>query len=89
MSMGKKNKEINVDTHPVILWIPKNSIYATMEVTLVDDDGETFKVKAKYNNDALITARKDFNEQVGDDEYYVKYVLTDKALDLLEGLKNE
>lgn len=87
--MGKKNKEINVDTHPVILWIPKNSIYATMEVTLVDDDGETFKVKAKYNNDALITARKDFNEQVGDDEYYVKYVLTDKALDLLEGLKNE
>lgn len=87
--MGKKNKEINVDTHPVILWIPKNSIYATMEVTLVDDDGETFKVKTKFNNDALITARKDFNEQVGDDEYYVKYVLTDKGLDLLEGLKNE
>lgn len=87
--MGKKNKEINVDTHPVILWIPKNSIYATMEVTLVDDDGETYKVKTKFNNDALITARKDFNEQVGDDEYYVKYVLTDKGLDLLEGLKNE
>lgn len=87
--MGKKNKEINVDTHPVILWIPKNSIYATMEVTLVDDDGETFKVKAKYNNDALITARKDFNEQVGDDEYYVKYVLTDKALDLLEKMNDE
>ncbi len=38
--MGKKNKEINVDTHPVILWIPKNSIYAKMEVTLVDDDGQ-------------------------------------------------
>ena len=87
--MGKKDKEINVETYPVILWIPKNAIHATMEVTLVDDDGETFKVKAKYNNDALITARKDFNEQVGDDEYYVKYVLTDKALDLLEGLKNE
>ena len=87
--MGKKNKEINVDTHPVILWIPKNSIYVTMEVTLVDDDGETYKVKTKFNNDALITARKDFNEQVGDDEYYVKYVLTDKGLDLLEGLKNE
>ena len=87
--MGKKNKEINVDTHPVILWIPKNSIYATMEVTLVDDDGETYKVKTKFNNDALITARKDFNEQVGDDEYYVRYVLTDKALDLLEGSKNE
>ena len=87
--MGKKNKEVNVDTHPVILWIPKNSIYATMEVTLVDDDGETYKVKTKFNNDALITARKDFNEQVGDDEYYVKYVLTDKGLDLLEGLKNE
>lgn len=87
--MGKKNKEINVDTHPVILWIPKNAIHATMEVTLVDDDGETFKVKTKFNNDALITARKDFNEQVGDDEYYVKYVLTDKGLDLLEGLKNE
>ena len=87
--MGKKNKEINVDTHPVILWIPKNAIHATMEVTLVDDDGETFKVKTKFNNDALITARKDFNEQVGDDEYYVRYVLTDKALDLLEGSKNE
>lgn len=87
--MGKKNKEVNVDTHPVILWIPKNSIYATMEVTLVDDDGETYKVKTKFNNDALITARKDFNEQVGDDEYYVRYVLTDKALDLLEGLKDE
>lgn len=51
--------------------------------------GNTFKVKTKFNNDALITARKDFNEQVGDDEYYVKYVLTDKGLDLLEGLKNE
>lgn len=87
--MGKKNKEVNVDTHPVILWIPKNAIHATMEVTLVDDDGETYKVKTKFNNDALITARKDFNEQVGDDEYYVKYVLTDKGLDLLEGLKNE
>ena len=87
--MGKKNKEINVDTHPIILWIPKNAIHATMEVTLVDDDGETFKVKTKFNNDALITARKDFNEQVGDDEYYVRYVLTDKALDLLEGSKNE
>ena len=88
--MGKKKGEkIKVDQHPVILWIPKNSIYAKMEVTLVDDDGNTFKVKTKFNNDALITARKDFNEQVGDDEYYVKYVLTDKGLDLLEGLKNE
>lgn len=88
--MGKKKgEEIKVDTHPVILWIPKNAIHATMEVTLVDDDGNTFKVKTKFNNDDLITARKDFNEQVGDDEYYVKYVLTDKGLDLLEGLKNE
>jgi len=87
--MGKKEKEVKVDQHPVILWIPKNSIYAKMEVTIVDDDGNTFKVSTKFNNDALITARKDFNEQVGDDEYYVKYVLTDKGLDLLEGLKNE
>ena len=88
--MGKKKgEEVKVDSHPVILWIPKNAIHATMEVTLVDDDGETYKVKTKFNNDALITARKDFNEQVGDDEYYVKYVLTDKGLDLLEGLKNE
>ena len=87
--MGKKEKEVKVDQHPVILWIPKNSIYAKMEVSIVDDDGNTFKVSTKFNNDALITARKDFNEQVGDDEYYVKYVLTDKGLDLLEGLKNE
>lgn len=88
--MGKKKgEEIKVDTHPVILWIPKNAIHATMEFTLVDDDGETYKVKTKFNNDALITARREFNEQVGDDEYYVRYVLTDKALDLLEGSKNE
>lgn len=88
--MGKKKgEEIKVDTHPVILWIPKNSIYATMEVTLVDDDGKTFKVKTKFNNDVLVEARKDFNEQVGDDEYYIKYVLTDKGLDMLEGLKDE
>ena len=87
--MGKKEKEVKVDTHPVILWIPKNSVHATMEVTLVDDDGKTFKVKTKFNNDVLVEARKDFNEQVGDDEYYIKYVLTDKGLDMLEGLKDE
>lgn len=88
--MGKKKgEEIKVDQHPVILWIPKNSIYATMEVTLVDDDGKMFKIKKKFNNDALVDARKDFNEQVGDDKYYVKYVLTDKGLDWLEESKNE
>ena len=84
--MGKKKgEEINVDTHPVILWIPKNAIHATMKFTLVDDDGETYKVQTKMTNDGLATARREFNEQVGDDEYYVKYVLTDKGLDLLEG----
>ena len=88
--MGKKKgEEVKVDTHPVILWIPKNAIHATMKFTLVDDDGETYKVQTKFNNDTLVEARKDFNEQVGDDEYYVKYVLTDEGLDLLEGLKNE
>lgn len=88
--MGKKKgEEINVDTHPVILWIPKNAIHATMKFTLVDDDGETYKVQTKMTNDGLATARREFNEQVGDDEYYVKYVLTDKGLDLLEGLENE
>lgn len=88
--MGKKKgEEIKVDTHPVILWIPKNAIHATMKFTLVDDDGETYKVQTKMTNDGLATARREFNEQVGDDEYYVKYVLTDKGLDLLEGLKNE
>ena len=88
--MGKKKgEEIKVDTHPVILWIPKNAIHATMEVTLVDDDGETFKVKTKFNNDTLVEARKDFNEQVGDDEYYVKYTLTEKGLAMVEGLQDE
>ena len=87
--MGKKDKEINVDSHPVILWIPKNAIHATMKFTLVDDDGETYKVQTKFNNDVLVEARKDFNEQVGDDEYYIKYVLTDKGLDMLERLKDE
>lgn len=87
--MGKKEKEVKVDTHPVILWIPKNSVHATMEVTIIDDDGKTFKVKTKFNNDALTTARQDFIEQVGDDEYYVKYVLTEKGLTMLEGLQNE
>ena len=88
--MGKKKgEEIKVDTHPVILWIPKNSIYAKMEVTIVDDDGKTFKANTKFNNDALVTARKDFNEQVGDDEYYAKYVLTEKGLAMLEGLQDE
>lgn len=87
--MGKKEKEVKVDTHPVILWIPKNSVHATMKCTLVDDDGETYKVQTKFNNDVLVEARKDFNEQVGDDEYYIKYVLTDKGLDMLERLKDE
>lgn len=87
--MGKKDKEVKVDTHPVILWIPKNAIHATMKFTLVDDDGETYKVQTKFNNDVLVEARKDFNEQVGDDEYYIKYVLTDKGLDMLERLKDE
>lgn len=86
--MGKKDKEINVDSHPVILWIPKNAIHATMKFTLVDDDGETYKVQTKITNDGLATARREFNEQVGDDEYYVKYVLTDKGLDMLEELEN-
>ena len=87
--MGKKDKEINVETYPVILWIPKNAIHATMKCTLIDDDGETYKVQTKITNDGLATARREFNEQVGDDEYYVKYVLTDKGLDMLEGLKDE
>lgn len=87
--MGKKDKEIQVETYPVILWIPKNAIHATMKFTLVDDDGETYKVQTKFNNDVLVEARKDFNEQVGDDEYYIKYVLTDKGLDMLERLKGE
>lgn len=87
--MGKKKgEEINVDTHPVILWIPKNAIHATMKFTLVDDDGETYKVQTKMTNDGLATARREFNEQVGDDEYYVKYALTEKGLAMLEGLDN-
>ena len=88
--MGKKKgEEVNVDTRPVILWIPKNAIHATMEFTLVDDDGEIYKVQTKFTNDELVTARKDFNEQVGDDEYYAKYVLTEKGLAMLEGLQDE
>lgn len=62
----------------------------TVEEILIDNGYEGIMTFTGPDyDDALITARKDFNEQVGDDEYYVKYVLTDKGLDLLEGLKNE
>lgn len=84
----KENKEIELDQHPVILWIPKQTIFAHMSCKIVDDDGETFTAEANYNNESIVKARKDFEEQVGDDDYDAVYYLTEKGLAFLEELKN-
>lgn len=82
------SKELDIKQYPVILWIPKGTIFATMNCKFVDNAGNVLEASTTFDNDTIVQARKDFEEQVGDDEYYVRYVLTDKGLALAKELEN-
>lgn len=85
------NPEIlfDLDLIPIIIRIPKDSAHLNINANIVGTDGETKKVSLNWGVSDIFQARKDFIDNVGDDDYDAKYVLTDEGRAYLEELRKK
>lgn len=79
--------EIDGDSH-IILAIPRDTARLKVEATLFDKDGRLHVCEIVLGTEDIRKARQDFLDNVGDDDYDARYVLTDEGRRLLEQMKS-
>lgn len=93
MEMIDDNKKdiVELEEESVILRIPKNTVFLKLEATVVDNDGELRKYRIGMPLEDIKNARTYFEENVGDEDYDAKWILTEEGrryLEQLEEMKN-
>ena len=80
------------DLMNVIMLIPKNTVYLTVIGKVVNDKGEVNKVESTFTLSDINEMRKDFLDNLDDDDYNGTYTFTEKGeayYDLLSGKINK
>ena len=86
-----KNDIVELEEESVILRIPKNTVFLKIEATVVDNDGELERYRISMPLEDVKNARTYFEENVGDEDYDAKWILTEEGrryLEQLEEMKN-
>ena len=86
---AKSGDIVDLDLIPIIIRIPKDSAHLNINASIVGTDGETKKVSLNWSVSDIFEARKDFIDNVGDDDYDARYVLTDEGRAYLEELRKK
>ena len=73
----------------IILEIPKGTVRMEVDAKVVDDDGALKVMKTKLSLEDINAMRKDFLDNLYDDDYTATYVLTDKGRELLEHMEDD
>lgn len=94
MEMIDDNKKdiVELEEESVILRIPKNTVFLKLESTVIDDDGELKRYRINIPLEDIKNARTYFEENVGDEDYDAKWILTEEGrryLEQLEEMKNK
>lgn len=78
-------EDIDIEDMPVIVQIPKDTSYLTIEAVVTNADGETMTLKCSMPPSQIHKARQDFldNVKMGD-EYDAIYTLTEEGKQWLE-----
>lgn len=80
---------LTMEDENIILKVPKNTVELIIEATVYKDN-ELQKMSARYDLADVISARKDFLDNVPDgDEYDVRYVLSEEGRAWLESRERE
>lgn len=80
----EKNEEVELEQHYIFASIPKDTVALTITATLLDENGTPYQVHSNMTTSDLFQARKDFLDNVGDDDYDARYILTDEGRAFLE-----
>lgn len=76
----------NMKEMPIIITVPEDATDVIIKAFLPNEDGSMTAYQSYMNTETIAKARRDFVEMVGDDDYDVRYTLTDKGRELLEKL---
>ena len=86
------NKDIvELEEESVILRIPKNTVFLKIEASVVDYEGVLRRYRISMPLEDIKNARTYFEENVGDEDYDAKWILTEEGrryLEQLEEMKN-
>lgn len=77
------------DLMHIILEIPKGTIWMSVDAKVVDDEGTLQTMRTAFPLDDINAMRKDFLDNLYDDDYDATYVLTDKGRELLEHMEDD
>lgn len=81
------NKIVEFDNqYHIILAVPSDAVSIALQITFVDQDGLQTAIHT-LTAEELHQARQDFLTEVGDDDYDVRYVLTEKGKQWLEQMR--
>lgn len=94
MEMIDDNKKdiVELEEESVIIRIPKNTVFLKLEATVVDNEGELKRYRISMPLEDIKNARTYFEEEVGDEDYDAKWILTEEGrryLEQLEEMKNK
>lgn len=76
----------NIKEMPIIITVPEDATDVIIKAFLPNEDGTMTAYQSYMNTETIAKARRDFVEMVGDDDYDVRYTLTDKGRELLAKL---
>ena len=77
------------DLMHIILEIPKSTIWMSVDAKVVDDEGTLQTMRTAFPLEDINAMRKDFLDNLYDDDYNATYVLTDKGRELLEHMEDD
>ena len=83
---AKKGEIITLDENYIMITIPKNTYQLEIIATTTNENGETLKVKKYLNTEEIFEARKNFQDNIGDD-WDATYIVTDKGRKWMEEMR--
>ena len=83
---ANKGETITLDENYIMITIPKNTYQLEIIATTTGENGETIKVKKHLNTEEIFEARKNFQDNIGDD-WDDTYIVTDKGREWMEAMR--